>query len=126
MRRRIEDLMRQEFGEISDHFSLHEVAFIEAKTASPDLVAQPGVYVFFIEDRVIKVGRHLANARKRSLEHVRDNTAGVMKAIAHQDGLAILYITLKPDSLERLHWVCALEFFLESNLDPQIRSKRRG
>jgi hypothetical protein len=33
----------------------------------------------------IKVGRHFMNSRKRALEHIRDNTGGVMDYVLLSD-----------------------------------------
>lgn len=91
---------------------------------------RPGVYVFFSQQHgCIKVGRHLQNASKRALEHLTDNTTSKdgslqMKNLSGNEDIKLLIFNV--EDKRDLHWVVALEFFLEARLDPQIPSGRNG
>jgi len=74
----MEDLVkskfREEFRSIEKKFNILSMSIADAYESKDLSVAQPGVYVFWFEGKIIKVGRHLVNSRKRALEHIRDNT----------------------------------------------------
>jgi hypothetical protein len=88
-----------------------------------------GVYVFIHEDGTcLKVGKSHLNASKRALEHCRDNTNSKdgtirMADLRHSDKTHILVFALQGKSL---HWVLALENYLENTLNPRIPSHRNG
>jgi len=68
------------------------------------------VFMFFFKDEtVLKVGKSLSNARKRALEHFRDNTGKIMKDIDGNKDLHLLLFTV--NKRENEHWVIALEDF---------------
>jgi hypothetical protein len=110
----IQELIRAEFGSIADKFTVHDIALSTAHKDSTPGAANPGVYVYMKEGGVVKVGRHLTNSRKRALEHIIADTGGKMGAL------------IKGDTRDHLHWVCALEVFLETKLNPEVRSARIG
>ena len=83
--------------------------------------ARAGVYVWLSGGRVIKIGRSFSNARKRALEHVRDNTGGVMGEMMTDTQLLLFTV-----DEEDCHWPAALEVYLERVLDPVVKSKRQG
>jgi len=119
----IKKIFELEFGLISDRFAIVLLSPEEARSSKSELVYRPGVYVWISGSEVVKVGRHLTNARKRALEHIRDDTAGKMRSLSESDSTRLLLLTTKE---EDSHWVAAVEIFLEKVLEPTIRSKRTG
>ncbi len=117
-------IMRDEFGVISRLFILIELSIKEAMTTEDITVAQPGVYILLRNGKVVKVGRHIQNSRKRVLEHIRDNTGGKMASLKDEPRARIVLLNLK--DITKVHWLFALEVFLEQNLEPEISSKRLG
>lgn len=63
-----------EFAPIIHKINIIPLSIKEANDSDDERVWKPGVYIFWHKDKIIKVGRHLTNSRKRALEHIRDNT----------------------------------------------------
>ena len=98
------------------------------RTSHEDWV-RPGVYVYLKGEQVIKVGKSQTNSFKRSLEHIRDNTSskdGViqMRDFGTMEDVLIVLINVKDQQDD--HWVSSLEYYLEKELNPLIKSGRRG
>ena len=119
----IERIFEREFWPIAGLFDRLIMDYEEAEDSDDPRVARPGVYVWLSGDEVLKVGRSFSDARKRALEHIRDNTAQKMGVLAGDpEARLVLFTVLSED----YHWVAALEVFLENNLQPSIPSKRQG
>jgi hypothetical protein len=118
----IENCFRLEFGELHQKFDLGSRSLGDALSSVDLRYVKPGVYVFWQNGEIIKVGRHLQNVHKRALEHVRDDTGGKMKNLNKETQLLFFTLTNQDD----LHWAFALEVFLERKLKPVIVSKRMG
>lgn len=118
----------KEFNCIENKFKIFNLTINEAYKSKEEFVYHPGVYIFWHENKIIKVGRHLVNSRKRALEHIRDNTnneefqMNSFKSSKKNRGL-ILINCINP---EDYHWVAAIEIYFEKTLNPVIRSKRTG
>lgn len=123
--KKILDAFRKEFGAIADRFEIHGPLTVdEARNNQTPGIWHLGVYVWFKDVGVLKVGRHLTNARKRALEHIRDDTGGIMKELGGNQSSRLLLFTVR--SPEDYHWPAAVEIYLEKVLKPKIRSKRTG
>lgn len=123
----IKDAFNAEFGTISDKFIIIEENLNTLASSNKDCIYHPGVYVFYLDGKVIKVGRHLINSRKRALEHIRDNTKNAifeMKSFKGDEKVKILLFNLK--DLNDNHWSASAEMYLEKKLNPAIRAKRKG
>ena len=123
----IENEFNNEFGPISDKFTTIEKNLLNIASSEKKHIYHPGVYVFYFEDKVIKVGRHLTNSRKRALEHIRDNTRNKyfeMKSLKENKKAKVLFFNLKDPN--DYHWSASVEMFLEKKLEPVIKSKRQG
>jgi hypothetical protein len=123
----ISKIFESEFTFITQKFVIIEEKVKDLAKSTKDYVFHPGVYIFLNNDDVIKVGRHLTNSRKRALEHIQVNTKNEyfeMKTLADlPNSIAILLnVKCKKDC----HWVAAAEIFLEEELKPMIKSKRKG
>ncbi len=116
--------IRREFGALTDKFEVYDLPLATIPKDKTAGAANPGVYVYLSDDGVVKVGRHLTNSRKRAYEHIGANTGGTMKALLEDPSVRIALFNVA--SVADLHWVCALEVFLERNLSPAIRSARLG
>ena len=81
----IKIIFRSEFRGIADKFQIHDLRLIDARLDKTLGAASPGVYVFISGEKVIKVGRHLQNSRKRALEHIGADTGGKMASLASVD-----------------------------------------
>lgn len=120
----IEKRFRTEFGAISEKFKMSKSLLTDVLAPDRTPIAQPGVYVFWKDAAVIKIGRHFVNCEKRALEHIRDNTAGTMSRLKDDGGVNLILFTVSQQ--KDIHWVAALEIFFEQSLEPSISSKRLG
>ena len=116
-----------EFIQIKDKFVIYNLSLEEAEYSNEPHIWKSGVYVFWHPERkVIKVGRHLTNSRKRAFEHIKGNvnTGGTMAELKNQkETRLLLFNVIQPKDK---HWVAALEIFFEEILNPQIKSGRLG
>ena len=71
---KIIDTFQAEFGLISDKVIILEESFNNLLASKREWIYNPGVYVFYLDNKIIKVGRHLKNSRKRAYQHITDNT----------------------------------------------------
>lgn len=120
-----------EFGPLWALFEMRVFTLDHLGGAEFEAAKRPGVYVFWHPSfGFIKVGKSQSNAPRRAMQHCGlDNTTSndrrVQMANLKDDPRARLFtLTLKDPS--RMHWVLALEHFLEIALDPKIRSRRSG
>jgi hypothetical protein len=121
----IRKIFNDEFQAISSLFCYFELDYKTASATTEKGVAMPGVYVWWHPKLgTLKVGRHLVNARKRALEHITANTGEEMNELAQQKDVRLLLFNVSNE--KDIHWVAALEIFLEKNLNPRIASKRTG
>jgi len=124
------ELFESEFGSLTSHFKRFDFTECEARKSQEDKVWHPGVYVWYSESQgIIRVGKSFTNSRKRALEHIRDNTGGVMQRLEERGELRLQLFNLKEfDSTDapKLHWVAALEVLFEHQLKIHIPSKRIG
>lgn len=126
----IGQLVDSEFGTKAELFTPIIVRMDAREGADFEATKLPGVYVFLDENGgCLKVGKSHLNASKRALEHCRDNTCSKDGAIRMADlrdsdkAYLLVFALQKHDSL---HWVLALEHYLEKNLRPEILSQRNG
>ena len=125
---KIELAFYKEFCFIKDKFRLIPLTINKAETSEEEFVYHPGVYVFWKDENIIKVGRHLTNSRKRALEHIRDNTRNEkfqMNQLS-EDNCNCGLVLINCKNPEDYHWSAAIEIFLEKVLNPVIKSKRTG
>ena len=114
-----------EFNSISDKFEIIEENVRNLPNSKKEFIHNPGVYVFFNNNGIIKVGRHLKNSRKRAYEHIIANTKNnsiEMKNLPDFPDSKVLLLNVK--NKNDIHWVAAVEIFLEIQLKPLIRTKR--
>lgn len=118
-------LFQKEFSSILEKFEIYNLNIFEAKQSKADHIWKPGCYVYWSPNKgPIKVGRSLSNSRKRALEHIRDNTGGIMKSLEDESDAKLLLFNVKDE--KNNHWVAAVEIFMELKLKPWIPSKRLG
>jgi hypothetical protein len=119
-----------EFGTKAELFAPVVVRMDSRHGSEFDEMKKPGIYIFLHDDGAfIKVGKHHLNASKRALEHCRDNTTskdGAVKMADFLDSEKMYLLVFALKSGDDLHWVLALEHFLEKSLNPKIRSVRNG
>lgn len=113
-----------EFSAIADKFCIYDLPLSTVATCTEEHVGKPGVYVYWKSSQVIKVGRHLTNARKRALEHISANTGGTMAELIHDSEVRLILFSLT--DIEDKHWPAAVEIFLERKLKPLIPAGRLG
>ena len=114
----IKDIVSAEFGKINEKFQILTINIAKARQDKTPGAAAPGVYVFLKDEQIIKVGRSLTNSRKRALEHIVANTGGEMAMLEGDESAHIILFNTND-----LHWVCALEVFLEIKLKKEKRLK---
>ena len=118
----------EEFTPILDTFNIIPLSIYQAYDSNDERVWKPGVYVFWHNEKIIKVGRHLTNSRKRALEHIRDNTQSkefeMSSLKTSTEPCGVVLINCIND--KHAHWAAAIEIYMEDNLKPIIKSKRTG
>jgi hypothetical protein len=125
----IEQAFRREFGPLANKFVIDRITLDQAEACERRSVDRAGVYVFWkAEWGVIKVGKHLVNARTRALQHVEDNTRNdrlEMKTLRGDPSCYLLIFGIRNN--DDAHWIASLECYLEK-LDPRpvIPSRRSG
>lgn len=119
-----------EFGGKADELFDPVVVRMDYREGSEfEATKKPGVYVFIGDSgRCLKVGKSLSNASKRALQHCGSDNTSSKDGTIHMADLDsgktyMLVFALQDDSL---HWVLALEYFLEHELKPAIQSLRNG
>jgi hypothetical protein len=109
-------------------FKTFELGVEEARNSKNNNESMAGVYVYWHpEHEVLKTGKSQANSRKRALEHIPDNTSHKniqMAVLGKDENTKLLLFNIKNNS--DLHWVLALEAFMEWNASPKIKSARMG
>lgn len=120
----VKRVFHTEFRDLAEKFQIHYIRLTEAADDKTPGAASPWVYVFLTGDKVIKVGRHLQNSRKRALEHIVADTAGKMASLRNDKSAHIALFNIQ--DVKNLHWVCALEVYFEQNLQSEVRSARLG
>ena len=118
----IKQIFQDEFAPVFSKFEIIAFPITQANNFH-ESTDRPGVYVYWKEDKVIKVGRHLVNARKRALEHIRDNTGGEMASLRNDLNCWLILFTVDQNEY---HWAATPEMFLEMKLNPKIKSGRLG
>lgn len=129
----IKNLVDQEFADKARHFEMRAFSMDALGGDEFEKTKTAGVYVFWHEQhRFIKVGKSQSNASKRAREHLRDNTKSKHLARAQvqmrdlQNDPQCKLVVLNVDSKDNMHWILALEYFLEHQLNPCISSVRNG
>jgi len=122
--------VRTEFGDKAELFVPIVVRMDALNCLEFEATKSPGVYLFIHDDYgCLKVGKNHLNASKRALEHCRDNTSSKdrtiqMKNLRGSEKTYMLVFALQQH--HSLHWVLALEYYLEKNFEPKIPSRRKG
>jgi excinuclease UvrABC nuclease subunit len=126
----IVQLVDTEFGTKAELFAPIVVRMDARNATGFEVTKSPGVYVFIDESgRCLKVGKSHLNASKRALEHCRDNTRSkdgtinMADLVSSSNTYMLVFALQERDSL---HWVLALEHYLEKALRPAIHSQRNG
>lgn len=126
-------MFRLEFASLLDIFNdCIELTLDKAESFRSDACAKPGVYVFWKDGQVLKVGRHLENSRKRAVEHVNvpKEQKYPMSNFKNDSEAHLLLFNVKEHDVangkDYRHWVAALEIFFELRLNPTVKSGRLG
>ncbi len=127
---KIVDSVNEEFGTKAGLFTPIALRMDLRAGEEFEATKKAGVYVFIDENgRCLKVGKSQTNASKRALQHCgSDDTSSKdgtihMADLRDSDKAYMLVFALQENSL---HWVLALEHFLENKQSPIIRSQRNG
>ena len=119
------NLFYREFCFLKDYFKLFDLSINEAKTSNEEFIYNPGVYVYYhSQEGILRIGRDLKNSRKRALEHIRDDTGGIMKNLSKDENTRLMLFNVIDQKY--IHWIAALEIYFELNLKPKIPAKRLG
>ena len=121
-------VLRSEFKEIASKFTTECFSLSETK-AIPE---RGGVYIFFNDNEVWKIGKSNTNALRRALEHIRDDTGSQegkgMAKFKDSSEMKLLLISINDPN--DTHWVLALENYLERHFSSKgnlvIKSRRNG
>ena len=122
----IKSLFETEFGLIANKFTVNEFQVYQARVSNNTDITKAGVYVYLHPDYpnygVVRIGVSMRNARKRALEHIDDNTGGIMTSLGTDILTKIIFLNIR--DVNSIHWVVALEKFLENTLKPHVPPKR--
>jgi hypothetical protein len=125
-------LFEKEFASVRDLFNIIELRLDYAESDNNETAAKPGIYVYWKNGDVLKVGRHLLNSRKRALEHVNvpsERNYPMTKYKGNSDVYLLLFNVkdhAPNNGIDYRHWVAALEIYFELRLDPEVSSGRLG
>ena len=124
----VRSIFEKEFSTLLKHFNVFELSINEASNSSSNEINSPGVYIFWHPSYgVIKVGKSQSNSKKRSLEHLRDNTSNSKIEMGSlRDDPKTKLLLLNAVNFDSLHWVLSLEAFMEWNTKPLINAARMG
>lgn len=131
----ITGVFEHEFAPVLNKFRIIKVLkghkfdydFIKNAKDDDNIIWHPGVYVFYGNQTVYRVGRSLDNSRKRALEHIIENTSNEDNEIfelGNYDDSELILINVV--DINDSHWVAAVEIYLERVLNPLIKSGRAG
>src|SRR5689334_6933061 len=111
----LKEIVQTEFGTIANRFET--IYFCAGEKPLIDNPYRAGVYVFFMGDQIWKIGKHNKSAYTRCLQHFADDTGSNinkgMRQYEENKNMQIVLFLLK-DSKRDLHWIYALECFLET------------
>jgi hypothetical protein len=129
---------KREFSPIQSKFEIikilkgHKLDYeyiknVQKPSENNNIIWHPGVYVFYGNKKVYRVGRHLSNSRYRVLHHIKINTKNnnhkISDLLKYKDAEIILFNVKNKDDA---HWVAAVEIYLEKVLSPLIKSGKTG
>jgi hypothetical protein len=130
-------LLNNEFGELSMRFEVSEEMDALAEWESWRLERRKkirlgigprraGAYVFWQgnTNNTIKIGKSRDDAYKRALQHVKDNTSNGNGSPSIKTYTPLMFVCFNINNETDIHWVLALEDFLERRLQPRIKSDR--
>jgi len=135
----IDQIINVEFGIIKVKIKPGELSLNQALADEGKSSNRSSVYKLIQNEAVIKVGRSLSNCRSPSFEHLwypakkealnallgRENKEPKSNFHFITHGVPnILLLEIKEKGNESLHWIAALEIFLERKLEPKVRSIR--
>lgn len=125
----VKSLFEREFSSLSDKFNIFELSINEANKNGSEEINSSGFYIFWHPAHgVIKVGKSQYNSKKRSLEHIRDNTLNKtieMASLKEDQKTKLLLLNIvNPDN--NLHWILSLEAFMAWSVKPEIKAGRTG
>lgn len=131
---KIKEIFYEQFYFIKDKFTFYNFSVTDYNflVSNKENINKPGVYIFYMYDQIWKVGKHLLNAKKRALEHFRDDTGANigkgMKQYEHDENMNLILII--PNKDEDIFWILSIEYYFESRFKAehilQIPSKRNG
>jgi len=101
---------------------LHRITL--TKQINDNEISMPGVYVFWNNGEVLRVGRSLTNTRKRAMDYYDKSVQFRNELLKDNKNLRLMLLNVKTKKL--LHWAAALEIYFEDNLNPKIKAKHRG
>jgi hypothetical protein len=124
------DFFNKEFGSLLKKFEIIVKPISDVRNATDEFIWKPGCYVWWdSKNGPIKVGRSLSNSRKRALDHLSADYKNREKneIIAHmKDNPNSKLILFNVKDEKDMHWVAAVEIYLEKNLSPKIPSNKTG
>ena len=118
----VKKIFYDEFGPVISKFEIVDIPLAQVQSFH-EAADRPGVYVYWKDNQVIKVGRHLVNAKTKALEHIRDNTGGEMAQLKDDPGCHLILFTVDQKDF---HWTATPEIFLDLYLNPKIKNGRLG
>jgi hypothetical protein len=124
------EFFNNEFGSLHEKFEIIVKSISEVRNANDDFIWKPGCYVWWDSKQgPIKVGRSLSNSRKRALEHLSADYKNIEKNtflanMKSNPNSKLILFNIKDE--KDLHWVAAVEIFLERNINPKIPCNRIG
>ncbi|HLO59219.1 MAG TPA: hypothetical protein VK179_10785 [Bacteroidales bacterium] len=139
IRKQIIDAIELEFGFIKDKFEIIDllannspmdyetIEYLKLPTVDYNIVWHPGVYTFMGNNSLYRVGVSMQNSRARVLQHLEACTSKngyCVWDIDHYLDKSITLFNVKNKS--DIHWLLALETFIEIKFEPKIKSGRIG
>ena len=117
------DVFKTEFSALIEKFDYMDLDGVAIRESQDPRIDRAGVYIFYRDGKVLKIGKSLSNARMRALEHFRDDTGKIMKELDGDSELHLLLFTV--DKRENEPWVIVLEDLFEWKLELNSRSEKK-
>jgi hypothetical protein len=121
--------VNDEFGFVYNRLMVFVRPAVDLYSDSTREVNSPGVYVHWHPKYgAIKVGKSNSNSKKRAREHLRDNTSahGKLDMTDLKGDSSAKLILFNVSGMHDIHWVLAIEAFLELRISPLIAAGRVG
>lgn len=119
--------VKSEFGELANAFEIWRYPHEGLTRLPKPPQSSMGVYAWIGGGQLVKVGKAHQRIYSRAFSHItaKKGTGPKVRESLFQDPRPLLLLFIVRNS-KQIHWVLALEAFLEINGEPVVKSDRLG